>query len=47
MELLKSKLDEITEFFKHKDYTIYSKGMDAFIIPVESKINFKGLKRLL
>jgi FkbM family methyltransferase len=47
MELLKSKLDEITEFFKQKDYTIYSKGMDAFIIPVESKINFKGLKRLL
>ena len=47
MELLKSKLDEITEFFKDKDYTIYIKGMDAFIIPVESKINLEGLKRLL
>ena len=47
MELLKSKLDEIIEFFKDKDYTIYTKGMDAFIIPVESKINLEGLKRLL
>jgi FkbM family methyltransferase len=47
MELLKSKLDEITEFFKDKDYTIHTKGMDAFIIPVESKINLEGLKRLL
>ena len=47
MELLKSKLEDITEFFKDKDYNIYSKGMDAFIIPVESKVNFKGLKKLL
>ena len=47
MELLKSKLEDITEFFKDKDYNIYSKGMDAFIIPVESKVNFTGLKKLL
>lgn len=47
MELLKSKLEDITEFFKDKEYNIYSKGMDAFIIPVESKMNFKGLKKLL
>ena len=47
MELLKSKLEDITEFFKDKEYNIYSKGMDAFIIPVESKVNFKGLKKLL
>ena len=47
MELLKSKLEDVTEFFKDKDYNIYSKGMDAFIIPVESKVNFKGLKKLL
>ena len=47
MELLKSKLEDITEFFKDKDYNIYSKGMDAFIIPVESKVSFKGLKKLL
>lgn len=47
MELLKSKLEDITDFFKDKDYTIYSKGMDAFVIPVESKVNFKGLQKLL
>ena len=47
MELLKSKLEDVTEFFKDKDYDIYSKGMDAFIIPVESKVNFTGLKKLL
>ena len=47
MELLKSKLEDITEFFKDKEYNIYSKGMDVFIIPVESKMNFKGLKKLL
>lgn len=47
MELLKSKLEDITEFFKDKDYNIYSKGMDAFIMPVESKVNFTGLKKLL
>ncbi len=47
MELLKSKLEDVTEFFKDKDYNIYSKGMDAFIIPVETKVNFKGLKKLL
>ena len=47
MELLKSKLEDVTEFFKDKDYNIYSKGMDAFIIPVESKVNFKGLNKLL
>lgn len=47
MELLKSKLEDVTEFFKDKDYNIYSKGTDAFIIPVESKVNFKGLKKLL
>ena len=47
MELLKSKLDDITEFFKDKDYNIYGKGMDAFIMPIESKVNFKGLKKLL
>jgi len=47
MELLKSKLEDITEFFKDKDYNIYGKGMDAFILPIESKINFKGLKKLL
>ena len=47
MELLKSKLEDVTEFFKDKDYNIYSKGMDAFIIPVESKVNFEGLKKLL
>ena len=47
MELLKSKLEDITEFFKDKDYNIYSKGMDAFIIPVESKVSFEGLKKLL
>lgn len=47
MELLKSKLEDITEFFKDKDYNIYGKGMDAFIIPIESKVNFKGLKKLL
>ena len=47
MELLKSKLEDITEFFKDKDYNIYGKGMDAFIIPIESKFNFKRLKKLL
>ena len=47
IELLKSKLEDVTEFFKDKDYNIYSKGMDAFIIPVESKVNFQGLKKLL
>ena len=47
IELLKSKLENVTEFFKGKDYNIYSKGMDAFIIPVESKVNFRGLKKLL
>ena len=47
MELLKSKLEDVTEFFKDKDYNIYSKGIDAFIIPVESKVNFKGLQKLL
>ena len=47
MELLKSKLEDVTEFFKDKDYNIYSKGMDAFVIPVESKVNFKGLQKLL
>lgn len=47
MELLKSKLEDITDFFKDRDYTIYSKGMDAFVLPVESKVNFKGLKKLL
>ncbi len=47
MELLKSKLEDITEFFKDKDYNIYGKGMDAFIMPIESKVNFKGLKKLL
>tara|TARA_A100001234_G_scaffold219276_1_gene229767 strand:+ start:1898 stop:2659 length:762 start_codon:yes stop_codon:yes gene_type:complete len=47
MELLKSKLEDITDFFKDKDYTIYRKGMDAFVIPVESKVNFKGFQKLL
>ena len=47
MELLKSKLGDITDFFKDKDYTIYRKGMDAFVIPVESKVNFKGFQKLL
>ena len=47
MELFKSKLEDVTEFFKDKDYNIYKKGMDAFVIPVESKVNFKGLKKLL
>ena len=47
MELLKSNLEEILNFFKNKDYNIYLKGMDAFISPIESKINFKGLKKLL
>ena len=47
MELFKSKLEDVTEFFKDKDYNIYKKGMDAFVIPVESKINFKGLQKLL
>ena len=47
MELLKSKLEDVTEFFKDKNYNIYIKGMDAFIIPIELKINFKGLKKLL
>ena len=47
IELLKTKLEDITEFFRDKDYNIYSKGMDAFVIPIESKVNFKGLKKLL
>ena len=47
MELFKSKLEDVTEFFKDKDYNIYKKGMVAFVIPVESKINFKGLQKLL
>jgi hypothetical protein len=48
IELLKSKLEDVTEFFKDKDYNIYRKGgYDAFIIPVESKVNFQGLKKLL
>ena len=47
MELFKSKLEDVTEFFKDKDYNIYSKGMDAFVMPVESKVNFTGLKKLL
>lgn len=47
MELFKSKLEDVTEFFKDKDYNIYKKGMDAFVIPVESKVNFKGLQKLL
>ena len=49
MELLKSKLEDITEFFKDKNYNIYSRGMDAYIIPgeFESKVNFTGLKKLL
>ena len=47
MELFKSKLEDVTEFFKDKGYNIYKKGMDAFVIPVESKVNFKGLQKLL
>ena len=47
IELLKTKLEDITKFFRDKDYNIYSKGMDAFVIPIESKVNFKGLKKLL
>ena len=48
IELLKSKLEDVTEFFKGKDYNIYRKGgYDAFIIPVESKVNFQGLNKLL
>ena len=47
IELLKSKLEDVTEFFRDKDYNVYSKGMDAFVIPNESKVDFKGLKKLL
>ena len=47
MELLKSNLEDIFEFFKNKDYNIYLKGMDAFVSPIETKINFQGLKKLL
>ena len=47
IEIFKSKLEDITEFFKSKDYNIYSIGKDAFIIPVEEKINVQGLKKLL
>ena len=47
IEIFKSKLEDITEFFKSKDYNIYSIGNDAFIIPVEEKINVQGLKKLL
>ena len=47
LELFKSNLKDITEFFKDKDYNVYLKGMDAFIVPFEIKVNFKGLKKLL
>ena len=47
MELFKSKTEDITEFFKDNNYTIYTNGFDAFVLPIESKINFKGWKKLL
>jgi len=47
MELLKSKLEDVTKFFKDKNYNIYINRMDAFITPSEFKVNFTGLKKLL
>tara|TARA_Y100000768_G_scaffold230565_1_gene174093 strand:+ start:100 stop:861 length:762 start_codon:yes stop_codon:yes gene_type:complete len=47
IELFKSKSDNVIEFFKNKDYNIYSTGRNAYAIPIEAKINFTGLKKIL
>ena len=30
-----------------KDYSIHSTGRNAYIIPIEAKVNFTGLKKML
>ena len=47
IELFKSKLENVIEFFKNKDYNIYSTGRNAYAIPTEAKVNFTGLKKML
>ena len=47
IELFKSKLDNVIQFFKNKDYNIHSTGRNAYIIPIEAKVNFTGLKKML
>jgi len=47
IELFKSKLENVIEFFKNKDYNIYSTGRNAYAIPIEAKVNFTGLKKML
>ena len=47
IELFKSKLDNVIKFFKNKDYSIHSTGRNAYIIPIEAKVNFTGLKKIL
>ena len=46
VELRKTKKDELITFFKENKYEIYQKGLDAFILPIESKINITGLNKL-
>ena len=46
IELLKTKNEEIINFFKKNDYRIYLKGYNAFMIPNESSVNFTGLKKI-
>ena len=37
----------LIKFFKNKDYNIYSTGRNAYAIPIEAKVNFTGLKKML
>tara|TARA_B100001250_G_scaffold160916_1_gene138254 strand:- start:285 stop:1043 length:759 start_codon:yes stop_codon:yes gene_type:complete len=46
IELLKTNGEDIINFFKENDYKIYLKGLEAFILPNESKVSFSGLKKL-
>jgi len=46
VELRKTKKDELITFFKENKYEIFQKGLDAFILPIESKINITGLNKL-
>ena len=46
IELLKTNGEDIINFFKKNDYKIYLKGLEAFILPNESKVSFSGLKKL-
>ena len=46
IELLKTKNDDVINFFKENDYRIYLKGLNAFMIPDELEVNFSGLKKL-